>query len=99
VGILVACARCQPLGDAALDLAVLNKSLDEPVILARAKFAAVDARLADVIVSTLTPAAVEVFIFQDFVTLVAVDGPCGLGFDHFNDRLVAESQLLRFYLY
>jgi hypothetical protein len=66
------------LGCAGDDLAVLDGTLDQPVTFARAKLTAGDAGLTEIVVATVTDAAVVVRIVHGVVAVVAVDRPLSL---------------------
>lgn len=63
------------LSGAVDDLAVLDRTLDEPVTLSRAQLAIVDTLLAQVVVTIIADAAVVVLVLHGFVALIAVDSP------------------------
>ena len=69
------------LGCAGDDLAVLDRALDQPVTFARAQLTAGDAGLTEIVVATVTDAAVVVRIVHGVVAVVAVDGPLSLSGD------------------
>jgi hypothetical protein len=67
------------LGGAVDDAAVLNEALDHPVTSARAVNAGVNTCGTEIVIATVTDAAVEVFVFHGVVAVVAVDNPGGAG--------------------
>jgi hypothetical protein len=60
-------------GDAGHDEAIVNRSLDEPVVVTIASNAGVKARTAQIEISLLADAAVEVFIRDGLATMIAVN--------------------------
>ena len=64
---------CSGLGGGRDDHPTLHETLDQPVIIARADLAGIDAGLAEVIVALVTDAAVVVLIRDDILALVAED--------------------------
>ena len=65
----------QTLRGAAYNLTILDKALDQPVVVAWAVNATVDARLAEIVVALIADVAVVVGISHGLIALVAEDGP------------------------
>ena len=68
---------CDTLGGAVYDIAVLNKTLDHPVANSRAMDAVIHTLGAEVIVTPIAHAAVEVLVFHGLIAVVAVHDPRG----------------------
>ena len=79
---------CDALGSAVYNVAVLDKTLDHPVAGSRAMDAIINTLRAQVIVTPIAHAAVEMLIFHRLVAVVAVHDPCGA----WVGRLGAEGQ-------
>ena len=75
VALLVLDLWCNALGGAVDNASVLHEALDHPVALSGAMDTRVDASRTEIVVTTVTNAAVEVLVFHGVVAVVAVDDP------------------------
>lgn len=74
-GLLQGLLGAQALSSAADNLTILDKALDQPVVVAWAVDSAVDASLAEVVVALVTHVAMIVRIGHWLIALVAEDRP------------------------
>jgi hypothetical protein len=93
LGLVVLAARSNSLGGAVDDLAVLDETLNHPVILTAAVDAAIDAFLAKVKIALVTGAAVVMLIWDRKVAVVAVDRVGAGNWASWRTSLVAKSRL------